>query len=95
MEADRPSRFEELIPDGGAEPHHAGQIPLEITERDRAHERGEVFAERPHHRAMFIARIDHDDEKDRSARERRDHRLRLIAHQMILSGSLQGEQEAL
>ena len=76
----RPRRPEEAVPRVGAEPHDAGQAPLEVAKFHRAQQRGEVSAERPHGRAMVRPGLDRHDQEDRGAGERRGHRLRNGTH---------------
>ena len=67
---------EKLAPRVAADPHDAGESRLNLTKVDRAHEFGQVAAERANDRAAGGIRVDRNHQKDDSASERCDHRLR-------------------
>ena len=76
MQLRRPRRPKEPVPRVGPEPHDAGESAFEVAKFHRAQQRGEVAAERAHGVAIFGARVDRHDQKDRGAGERRGDRLR-------------------
>ena len=75
MQFRRPRRPKEAVPRVGSKPHDAGKASFQVAKFHRAHQRGEVSAERAHGGAIFGARIERHDQEDRGASERRGHRL--------------------
>ena len=76
MQFRRPRRPEEAIPRVGSKSHDAGKSCFQIAKFHRAHQCGEVSAERAQSGAILRARIERRDQEDRGASERRGYRLR-------------------
>ena len=76
----RPRRPEQAVPRLGADPHDAGQAPLDVAKFHRPKQSGKVAAERAHGRAMVRPGLDRHDHEDRGTGERRGDRLRNGTH---------------
>ena len=70
-----PRSAEEPVPGVRADPHHAGEPPLEVAEVDGPDEGGEIAAQAPHGRFALLARVDRDHEENGGPREGGDDRL--------------------
>src|SRR3984885_15798766 len=70
-----PRLAEERVPCVRPDPHHAGEVSLDIAETDGTYQRREVAAKRADCRSARGARVDRDDQKDRGAGQILNHRL--------------------
>src|SRR5208282_4181211 len=76
MQFSRPRLPEETVPRVRPKPHDAGKSSFQIAKFHRAHQRGEVSAERAQGGAILRARLERRDHEDRSSGERRGYCLR-------------------
>src|ERR1700678_1497806 len=72
----RPWRPKKPVPRLRPNPHYAGKPCFHIAMLHRAEYSAEVRAQRPHRRPRLHARLECSHQKNRRARQRRNHRLR-------------------
>jgi hypothetical protein len=75
MQLRRPRQAKQLVPRLRPEPHHAGQVSVEIAEANGAQQRGELGAKGAHRLATGSTAGQRHDLKDRGARQGLHHRL--------------------
>src|SRR5580692_10299392 len=78
MQLCRPRGPEESIPNLGPEPHHAGKPRFQVAKFHRAHQLGDVSAERAQSCNIIRAWLERHDQEHGSAGERRGDSLRDI-----------------
>jgi len=71
----RPRLAEQPVPRVRSDPHHAGEVSLDIAEADRTDQPRQAAAERADCRPVRRARIDGDHQKDRGAGQVLNHQL--------------------
>jgi hypothetical protein len=76
MKVRRARLAKEPVPRVGPNSHDTGEARFKVAKFHRAQQSGEVSAERPNGRATAGSRVYVHDQKDCSASERRDYRLR-------------------
>jgi serine/threonine protein kinase len=71
-----PRRAEQAFPGVGTDAHDAGERAFEVAKTNGTQKRGEIGTEGKYRDAIFVTRIDRDDEKNCGPCERRGNELR-------------------
>ena len=75
MKLSRARRSKQFVPGVRSESSHAGKARLNVAELNRTDQSGKVSAEGPQTRINAPLLANADNQKDRCARQRTDHRL--------------------
>ncbi len=71
-----PRRPEQFIPCRGSKAHHAGELPLEVSELNRPQQSSKIATERAYGRSVVGPLFHRDDQKDRGTSKRSGDPLR-------------------